>query len=185
MIIDEAHERTLATDILMALLNQAVSRRPDLKVIIMSATLDAEKFRDYFGRASLLNVVGRTFPVQTLCLSEATPHYFSLAIRVVKQIHQTMATGDILLFLLTVDEIEQACSMLRNTTEGLEVLPLYASLPPAQQGRVFDKSSSRKCVVTTNIAETSLTIDGIVYVIGKIFEQLGILSHLGICVTDS
>jgi pre-mRNA-splicing factor ATP-dependent RNA helicase DHX15/PRP43 len=185
VIIDEARERTLATDILMALLKQAVSRRPDLKVVIISATLDADKFRDYFGGASLFNVVCRTFPVQIQYLSAATPHYLSCAMRVAKHIHQTMATGDILLFLLAAEEIERTCSMLRKTTEGLEVLPLYASLSPAKQGRVFDKSSSRKCIVATNLAETGLTIDGIVYVIGKILEQLGILSHIGIRVTDN
>jgi pre-mRNA-splicing factor ATP-dependent RNA helicase DHX15/PRP43 len=184
VIVDEAHERTLATDILMALLKQAVSRRPDLKVVIMSATLEVDKFQDYFRSTSLLKVAGRPFPVQIQYLSGATPHYLLDAIRVVKHIQRTMPSGDILLFLLSVSEIEQTCSILRETEEGLEVLPLYVSLSPAEQDQVFGKSSSRKCVVATNIAETSLTIDGIVYVVGKIFEQLEIL-YLRIWVTDS
>lgn len=150
MIIDEAHERTLPTDILMALLKKAVSRRSDFKVVIMSATIDADKFRTYFGGASLLKVVGRAFPVQTQYLAEATPDYLSTAMRVVKHIHQTMAAGDILLFLLSVDEIEQTCSMLRKTIEGLAVLPLYSSLSPVDQRRVFDQCSSRKCIVATH-----------------------------------
>jgi pre-mRNA-splicing factor ATP-dependent RNA helicase DHX15/PRP43 len=185
VIVDEAHERTLTTDILMALLKQAVSCRPSLKVIIMTATIHADKIRNYFGDAALWSVIGRPFPVEIQYLSEATPDYLSSALRVVKYIHQTMASGDILLFLPAVDEIEWTCSTLRKDTEGLEILPLHASLSPAQQHRAFGKSSSRKCIVTTNFAETSMTIDGIVYVIGKIFEQPRILSHFGFSVADS
>jgi pre-mRNA-splicing factor ATP-dependent RNA helicase DHX15/PRP43 len=147
-----------------------------LKVVIMSATLDADKFLQYFGgesTTSKLNVVGRTFPIQIYYLggSGETPHYLPLAISTVQHIHQKMPPGDILLFLLGVEEIEQVCSILRRHTQELEVLPLYSSLSPTQKKSVFARPSNRKCILSTNIAETSLTIDGVVYVIGKIFKK--------------
>jgi pre-mRNA-splicing factor ATP-dependent RNA helicase DHX15/PRP43 len=166
----------MATDVLLAMLKNTVSLRNDLNVVIMSATLDADKFSRYFGgetTTSMLNVVGRTFPVQIFYLggSGTTPLFLLLAISTVQHIHEKLPSGDILLFLLAVEEIEQVCSILRRLTEGLEVLPLYSSLPPAQTKRVFARTSNRKCIVSTNIAETSLTIDGVVYVIGRIFKR--------------
>ncbi|KAH8886333.1 P-loop containing nucleoside triphosphate hydrolase protein [Thozetella sp. PMI_491] len=165
VIVDEAHERTLATDMLMALLKIALSRRDDLKVVIMSATLDADKFRAYFGTGQTLKFEGRAYPVDILYLKEATPHYLHCAFHLVKHIHSSMPVGDILLFLPAAEEIERACVALRAVNEGLEVLPLYSALPQSRQDLVFAECSNRKCVVSTNIAEISLTIDGIVYVI--------------------
>ncbi|KAF7543821.1 hypothetical protein G7Z17_g10425 [Cylindrodendrum hubeiense] len=165
IIIDEAHERTKSTDILMALLKLAVASRPDLKVIIMSATIDTETFTSYFSGASTFQVLGRAHPVTINYLSEATPDYFFAALHTVKHIHEKMADGDILVFLTAVGEIEQFCSKLRDGLNNLEVLPLYASLSPLEQDKVFSRSSLRKCVVSTNVAETSVTIDGIVYVV--------------------
>lgn len=153
----------------MALLKKAVASRSDLKVVIMSATLDAGTFTNYFApSASTFRVHGRAHPVEIQYLSGATPDYFLLSLNLVKHIHESLEAGDILLFLPSVKEIEEACSMLRTGIAGMEVLPLYASLPPSDQDKVFCQSSMRKCVVTTNIAETSLTIDGIVYVIGML-----------------
>ncbi|TPX18019.1 uncharacterized protein E0L32_011930 [Thyridium curvatum] len=189
IIIDEAHERTLATDILMALLKDLSTKRPDLKIIIMSATLDAQKFQRYFHNAPLLAVPGRTHPVEIFYTPEAERDYMEASIRTVLQIHATEAEGDILLFLTGEEEIEDACrrinlevdEMIRESDAGpMTVYPLYGTLPPQQQQRIFDKAPDafkkggrpgRKCIVSTNIAETSLTIDGIVYVVDPGFSK--------------
>ncbi|KAG7194323.1 DEAH-box ATP-dependent RNA helicase prp43 [Scheffersomyces spartinae] len=189
IILDEAHERTLATDILMGLLKQVVLRRPDLKLIIMSATLDAEKFQKYFHNAPLLAVPGRTFPVEIYYTPEFQRDYFDAAIRTVLQIHATEDEGDILLFLTGEDEIEDACrkisleadELIREQNCGpLKVYPLYGTLPPHQQQKIFEKAPEklspngrpgRKVIISTNIAETSLTIDGIVYVVDPGFSK--------------
>ena len=189
IILDEAHERTLATDILMGLLKEVVIRRPDLKLIIMSATLDAQKFQRYFNDAPLLAVPGRTHPVEIFYTPEPERDYVEAALRTVLQIHATEPEGDILLFLTGEEEIEDACrkisleadEMVREADAGpLKVYPLYGTLPPAQQQKIFDKAPGprkeggrpgRKCIVATNIAETSLTIDGIVYVVDPGFSK--------------
>ncbi|PHH87901.1 hypothetical protein CDD83_8254 [Cordyceps sp. RAO-2017] len=189
IILDEAHERTLSTDILMALLKQIASRRSDLKIIIMSATLDAQKFQRYFNDAPLLAVPGRTHPVEIFYTAEPERDYVEAAIRTVLQIHASESEGDILLFLTGEDEIEDACrkinleaeELVREVDAGpLVTYPLYGTLPPQQQQRIFDKAPGpvrkggrpgRKCIVSTNIAETSLTIDGIVYVVDPGFSK--------------
>lgn len=193
IILDEAHERTLATDILMGLLKEVAVRRPDLKIIIMSATLDAQKFQRYFSihnmEAPLLAVPGRTHPVEIFYTPEPERDYVEAAIRTVLQIHATEPEGDILLFLTGEEEIEDACrkitlevdEMIREADAGpLKVYPLYGTLPPQQQQRIFEPAPpprvkggrpGRKCIVSTNIAETSLTIDGIVYVVDPGFSK--------------
>ncbi|CEJ79932.1 Putative Pre-mRNA-splicing factor [[Torrubiella] hemipterigena] len=189
IIIDEAHERTLSTDILMALLKQISMRRADIKIIIMSATLDAQKFQRYFNDAPLLAVPGRTHPVEIFYTPEPEKDYVEAAIRTVLQIHASEPEGDILLFLTGEDEIEDSCrkisleaeELIREVDAGpLAVYPLYGTLPPHQQQRIFDKAPAplrkggrpgRKCIISTNIAETSLTIDGIVYVVDPGFSK--------------
>jgi pre-mRNA-splicing factor ATP-dependent RNA helicase DHX15/PRP43 len=189
IILDEAHERTMATDVLMGLLKEVVIRRPDLKIIIMSATLDAQKFQRYFNDAPLLAVPGRTHPVEVFYTPEPEQDYVEAAVRTVLQIHATEPEGDILLFLTGEEEIEDAArkisleadEMVREADAGpMKVYTLYGSLPPHMQQRIFDPAPpprkpggrpGRKCIVSTNIAETSLTIDGIVYVVDPGFSK--------------
>ncbi|CAI6087868.1 unnamed protein product [Clonostachys chloroleuca] len=168
IIIDEAHERTLNTDLLMALLKMATSRRSCLKVVIMSATLNVEKIQSYFPGAATFEIPGKVHPVEIHYLSDSTPRYCYCAITVVQHIHENMDDGDILLFLPTSGDIEMVCSILRKRyDEGLKVLPLYSALSRAKQQEIFEDSEYRKCIVATNVAETSITIDGIVYVVGE------------------
>jgi len=181
LIIDEAHERTLHTDILFGLVKDIVRFRDDLRLIISSATLDAEKFSNYFDGASIFMVPGRMFPVDIFYTKSPEADYVDAAVVTVLQIHISQPlNGDILVFLTGQEEIETCAEILTQRTRGLGsrikeliICPIYANLPSEQQAKIFEKTpkDARKVVIATNIAETSLTIDGICYVIDTGFNK--------------
>ncbi|KAH3672688.1 hypothetical protein WICPIJ_010011 [Wickerhamomyces pijperi] len=174
IMIDEAHERTISSDVLLGLLKNVLKMRPDLRVLISSATMNAEKFSDFFGDVPIFNIPGRRFPVDIYYTKSPEANYIQAAISTVFQIHTTQPEGDILVFLTGQDEIEsmqenlqETCNKLGDSISELMICPIYANLPPEQQQKIFDPTpkGSRKVVLATNIAETSITIDGIVFVI--------------------
>ncbi|KAM3183001.1 putative pre-mRNA-splicing factor ATP-dependent RNA helicase mog-4 [Hymenolepis weldensis] len=174
MMIDEAHERTLHTDVLFGLVKDVARFRPDLKLLISSATLDAQKFSQFFDDAPIFRIPGRRYPVDIYYTKAPEADYIEAAIVTVLQIHVTQPPGDILAFFTGQEEIETANEALLERTKKmgskmreLIVLPIYSTLPSDMQARIFAPTppGARKVVLATNIAETSLTIDGIIYVI--------------------
>ncbi|KEG11287.1 putative ATP-dependent RNA helicase [Trypanosoma grayi] len=201
IVVDEAHERTIDTDVLLGVLRLLMERRPEFRVVVMSATLDMQKFQSYFPRAPLIKVTGRMYDVQVQYATQPVTDYVEACVECVCALHMTESAGDILCFLTGEAEIEKAVQRTkmkldqfvahdRETEDGdhenknnnnkddkqqeqqggtmlLRVLPLYGSLSMEDQKRVFvpPGNHTRKVIFATNIAETSLTIDGIVYVI--------------------
>lgn len=190
IMIDEAHERSLNIDLTLGLLKDLLKKRDDLKIVIASATIDARKFSDYFWGAPILEVSGRIFPVEIKY--QETDIYFDqedmrLAIEMIvekiAEVHSSSGVGDILVFMPGQDEINKVIKGIEDMNFGdLVPLAIYAALSPEEQRMVFaDFPGKRKVIVATNIAETSITIDGIAYVIDLgLIKQSGFDSSTGI-----
>ncbi|RAL43949.1 hypothetical protein DM860_014086 [Cuscuta australis] len=171
ILVDEVHERSLNTDLLLALLRNLLQLRPDMRLIIMSATADANQLANYFFGCGIIHVAGRTFPVDIKyapCESEGcsgpVASYVSNVVKMVLEIHNTEGDGTILAFLTSQVEVEWACE--KFCSPSAVTLPLHGKLSGDDQNRIFfDFPGKRKVIFTTNIAETSLTIPGVKYVV--------------------
>ncbi|MDP2141126.1 MAG: ATP-dependent RNA helicase HrpA [Gammaproteobacteria bacterium] len=187
LIIDEAHERSLNIDFLLGYLRELLPKRPDLKLIITSATIDVEKFSQHFGNAPVISIAGRTFPVdihyrpaiEGNCEDEkdCDPLIASIVstLAEIEQLERTgrQRPGDVLVFLSGEREIRDlALELRKHPLQDTEILPLYARLSPAEQSRIFSSHPGRRIVLSTNVAETSLTVPGIVYVIDTGYARI-------------
>jgi ATP-dependent RNA helicase DDX35 len=190
VMLDEAHERTLCTDILAGLVKKVMRKREDLKLIVSSATLDAQLYKDFFelnssgdkrkDTAAILSIPGRTYDVDVHYVKRPVPNYIDTTVETVLAIHKQEPPGDILAFLTGQDEVDRVVRKLNEIAQTLKnklslwPVPLYSALPPKDQFKAFGRTpdETRKVVVSTNIAETSVTIMGIVYVIDCGFAKI-------------
>lgn len=176
LIIDEAHERSLNIDFILGYLKQLLPRRPDLKVVITSATIDPERFSKHFGDAPIVEVSGRTYPVEVRYRPVGEDDDQIQAIGNAVDELCAEGPGDILVFLSGEREIRDTADALSKRKDA-EILPLYARLSAAEQHRVFQRHSGRRVVLATNVAETSLTVPGIKYVVDPGFARISRYSH--------
>ena len=171
IIIDEAHERSLNIDFLLGYIKTLLVRRPDLKLIIASATIDTEKFSSHFDNAPIINVSGRTYPITTEYIPHDEPDYTDAETYVdqaaQEAIHLTGKShgGDILIFMPTERDILDCADMLKKKSDQARILPLFGRLQASDQKKIFRPDRLRKIIVATNVAETSITVPGIRYVI--------------------
>ena len=193
IMVDEAHERSLSTDILLGVLKKIKKKRAELRIIVSSATLQAEDFLHFFTggdqktdaynstEGKIISLEGRMYPVDTLYLEQPAEDYVERAVKIVFNIHANEPSGDILIFMTGREEIDYTIQLIADRAISLHpraqsilALPLYAGLAGEQQLYVFEPApeNSRKVIVSTNIAEASVTIDGIVYVIDCGFVKL-------------
>ncbi len=184
LIIDEAHERGLNIDFLLGYLKQLLPARPDLRLVITSATIDPERFSRHFGGAPVIEVSGRTYPVEVRyrppeeeSAGERDEEMRQALLAAVDELSRA-GRGDILIFLSGEREIRETAETLRkHRLAGTEILPLYARLGPSEQARVFQPHGARRVILATNVAETSLTVPGIHYVIDPGFARISRYSH--------
>jgi ATP-dependent helicase HrpA len=184
IIVDEAHERSLNIDFLLGILRRLIGKRPDLKLIITSATIDTDKFARAFAGAPVLKVSGRTYPVELHYLpgvEEDETGYVEAAVEAVIALHKEGGSGDILVFMPTERDIRETVAGLEKALahrEGIKgaatVLPLFGRLSGTDQNRIFRPARGRKIVVATNVAETSITVPGIRYVVDAGLARISI-----------
>ncbi len=172
VMVDEAHERTINIDLALGLLKQAQKLRkeagvPELKIIVTSATIEEEKFANYFDQSPVAKVPGRLHPVDVRYHERGNTHYTTKAAQVTKEILETTSNGDVLIFMPGEEEIHKTIEEINSfvNDETCVVLALFGAMNPKDQDRIFDKNEKRKIIVATNIAETSVTIDGVKHVI--------------------
>ena len=168
LIIDEAHERSLNIDFILGYIKQILPKRPDLKVIITSATIDPERFSKHFNNAPIISVSGRTYPVEVLYRPLAEQEDSDVITGIINAVDELsdISHGDILIFLNGEREIrDTAAALEKENLRHTNILPLYARLTVQEQNRIFQPHSGRNIVLATNVAETSLTVPGIKYVI--------------------